>query len=73
MEKRGELTLPSDRTEPYTLSIRLGGERVMEDMVVQVGTYTVMVQLTGSGVQYYELYIDDQYYRTEKVDFSVNG
>ena len=73
VEKRVELTLPSDRTEPYTLSIRLGGERVMEDMVVQVGTYTVMVQLTGSGVQYYELYIDDQYYRTEKVDFSVNG
>ena len=73
VEKRVALSLPTDRTEPYTLSIRLNGDRVMDDMVVQVGTYTVTVQLTGSGVQYYELYIDDEYYRTEKVDFSING
>ena len=64
---------PADRTENYMLSIYQRGEELMEPTEIAGGTESIMVELTGSGVQYYELYINGNYYKTEKVEFTVNG
>lgn len=66
------LNLP-DREEAYTLTILFNGEPVTDSTIVAAGTSTMPVQLTGRGVQYFDLYIDGQYYATEKVDFTPNG
>ena len=67
------IQLPADRTENYMLSIYQRGEELMEPTEIAGGTESIMVELTGSGVQYYELYINGNYYKTEKVEFTVNG
>ena len=67
------IQLPADRTENYVLSIHQSGNQLMEDTEIDAGTESIQLELTGSGVQYYELYIDGSYYKTEKVEFTVNG
>lgn len=67
-----QLTLPN-REEAYTLTIKLDGEPVTDSAIIAPGTSSMPVQLTGRGIQYFELYIDDKYYATEKVDFTPNG
>ena len=70
---RKTFNLPSDRTESYVLSLYLDGRPVCEDAQITAGTTSITVELSGSGTQYYELYINDEYYKTEKVVFSSNG
>ncbi|MBR5020666.1 MAG: Stk1 family PASTA domain-containing Ser/Thr kinase [Oscillospiraceae bacterium] len=65
--------LPADRTEGYLLSIYQNGEELMEPTEIAGGTEYIMVELTGRGVQYFELYIDGTYYKTERVEFTSNG
>ena len=65
--------LPTDRTAEYTLSLRQNGEDILEPTVVSPDTTSIQVSLSGSGVAYYELYIDGAYYKTERVEFTVNG
>ena len=67
------IQLPADRTEDYLLSIHSHGEELMEPTVIAGGTTSIQVELIGTGVQYYELYIDGTYYKTERVEFTVNG
>ena len=67
------IQLPTDRTEGYLLSIHQNGRELMEPTEIAAGTESIQVELTGSGVQYFELYIDGSYYKTEKVEFTVNG
>ena len=67
------IQLPADRTENYVLSIYQSGHQLMEDTLIDAGTESIQLELTGSGVQYDELYIDGSYYKTEKVEFTVNG
>ena len=67
------IQLPADRTENYMLSIHQHGEELLEPTEIAAGTESIQVELTGSGVQYYELYINGTYYKTEKVEFTVNG
>jgi serine/threonine-protein kinase len=70
--KSVEIALPTDRTEAYKLTVMLGsGVTVLDDYVVQPGTGSVSVVMTGSGVMTYELYINGVYYTSEKVDFSA--
>lgn len=71
--KRIIFKLPTDRTEEYIFSLFQNGKEVIEPVKIPVGTTQIEVELTGSGVQYYELYINDEYYSTEKVDFAANG
>ena len=65
--------LPAERTENYILSLYRDGKTVYEDAEIAAGTPSITVELTGSGVQYYDLYINDTYYKTEKVVFSTDG
>ena len=67
------IQLPSDRAEDYVLSIHQNGHQLMEDTLIEAGTESIQLELTGRGVQYYELYIDGSYYKTERVEFTANG
>jgi superfamily I DNA/RNA helicase len=64
------LELPADRTEDYNLGLFLNGRAVLENTLISVGTQSIDVTLTGSGTVYYDLYINDAYYKTVKVVFS---
>ena len=65
------LTLP-ERDEDYILSIYQNGRTVMEDKRIKAGTTSINVVLTGTGTQFFEIYINDTYDRTEKVEFTSN-
>ena len=75
LTRQVELTLPTDRAVPYVLSLRLNGVKVVDDLEVREYKESVMVELTATqpGVVTYELYIDDQFYREEKVEFTIDG
>ena len=62
--------LPTDREEDYTLGLYLNGKSVLEETVVPAGTQSIDVTLTGSGTVYYDLYINNTYFKTVKVEFS---
>ena len=64
------INLPTDRTEDYVLGLFLNGRSVLEATVITAGTPSIDVTLTGSGTVYYDLYINDSYFRAEKVEFS---
>ena len=67
------IDLPTDHTDNYVLGLFQNGKAVIEEMEVQGGTANLAVALTGTGVQYYDVYINNTYYKTIKVDFGVNG
>ena len=70
--KSVSISLPSDRSDQYLLGIYQNNMQVVEDTVITPGTMKHSVTLTGSGVQSYDLYINNQFYKTVKVDFNAN-
>ncbi len=68
--KKVTIELPSDRKEDYTISIHYAGKTVVEDQTVKAGTESLDVTLTGSGTQHFDIYINDSYYKTVKVEFT---
>jgi len=64
------IELPTDRTEDYVVSIHYAGKTVVDDQNVKAGTASIDVTLTGSGTQHYDVYINDSYYKTVKVEFN---
>ena len=70
--KSAKFTLPTDRTEQYLLGIYNNGKQVIEDTIISPDRTEIDVVLTGSGVQSYDLYINNQFYKTVKVDFDAN-
>ena len=69
-----EILLPDDyiTSADYTLELKQSGKTV-KTVTVAAGSSSVIVSLTGSGKQYYELWIGGQLYRTQEVDFTTNG
>ena len=65
--------LPTNRTEQYLLGLYHNGMQVIEDTIVSPDRTQLSVVLTGTGVQSYDVYINNQFYNTIKVDFSANG
>ena len=64
--------LPPEMEEPYSLTIMLGsGITVLEGKEIQPGTESITVSMTGYGVMYFEIYINGDYIRSEKVDFGA--
>ena len=59
-----------EKTQSYSLNIRLNGNEVIETQTMPAGTASFTVELTGTGTQFYDLYIDGEPYRTEKVVFT---
>ena len=70
--KSVSISLPSDRSDQYLLGIYQNGMQVREDSLISPGTTKIDVSLTGSGIQSYDLYINNQFYKTIKVDFNAN-
>ena len=70
--KKVTISLPSDRDDQYLLGVYQNGRQVMEDTIVSPGTTKIDMVLTGSGEQSYDLYINNQFYKTVKVDFDAN-
>lgn len=62
-------TLPVERTETYVLSVFLNGKEVVESQEIQPGTASVSVKLSGSGKMTYDLYINNEYYNSQEVNF----
>ena len=67
------INLPTDKTEDYVLSLRQNGVKVVDDLLVTAGTASVKVELTGSGKQTYELFIDDVKHSDVVLDFTPYG
>ena len=62
--------LPDGMVEHYVLTIQHEGA-VIFTQTIKDGVENVDVTLTGNGQHYYELYINDMYFTTEKVDFDA--
>ena len=59
------------RDEEYQLDVCLfGTPEVLAQRMVSPGAQTVVLKLTGSGVVYYDLYINGDFVETKSVDFT---
>ena len=59
------------RDEEYQLDVCLAGTpEVLAQRMVSPGAQTVVLKLTGSGVVYYDLYINGDFVETKSVDFT---
>ena len=67
-----QFQLPEDHLEDYTLLIRCNGE-IVGSYSVKGGQASIVVNLTGSGKQTYELWIGDTMFSSQEVDFAANG
>ena len=59
-----------DRGDSYSLNIRLNGNEVIEAQTIPAGTASFTIELSGTGTKFYELFINGEPYRTEKVVFT---
>ncbi len=66
---RMTITLP-EKEEAYVLSLRQGNQDVTEPATILPGTADITLELTGTGIQTYDLYINDEFYDSINVDFS---
>ena len=64
------IALPTDRTEEYNLSIEFEEEMVV-NVQISPDTATYEFSLTGRGSGTFDIYIDGELFRTEKVDFGA--
>ena len=67
------ISLPQDRTEPYVLTLYHNGREVVEAREIQPGTPFIVIELTGRGIQMYEIRINNAFYKMHEVDFTDNG
>ena len=79
METEQEQTVPPfsvswvvpESTEEYRLDVCLGGTRdVLFSKLIAPGAKTVLLDLTGNGTVYYDLYINGEFLETKKVVFT---
>jgi len=54
----------------YVLSIQLDGREVVESREIMPGTATCTVELTDYGTRSYDLYINGEFYNSQKVTFT---
>ena len=58
------------RDTAYYLSILQDGTQIVSNVEIAPGSNGYILALTGSGVQTYDLYIDGQFYQTQRVEFN---
>ena len=64
------IELPEDYTEAYTLKVVWPGNEKTVDIQEDYGQATISVELTGTGVQQCEVYVNNDYQYTVEVDFT---
>ena len=67
------IPLPQDRKEAYVLTLYHSGKEVVEAREIQPGTPFIAIELSGRGIQMYELRINGSFYRMHEVDFTKHG
>ena len=67
--KTVRVMLPQSQ-EAYLLTLKQNGKMVRETTKIMPGSSYFELELTGSGVQHYEVFINGQQYQTIEVDFS---
>ena len=68
------LALPTGMTEAYSLMLKLDGVNVMpEPYVAQPTETSLVVELTGTGVQTFQLFVNGEFHSEIKVDFIPYG
>lgn len=60
-------TIPA-RGETYYLTIRQGGAEIVNNAEIAPGTETYVMTVNGTGTQEYDLYINGQFYQTQRVE-----
>ena len=63
------ITLPV-REDAYVLSLRQDRQDLIEPKTIHPDTKTITLDLTGYGVQSFDLYINDEFYESIDVDFT---
>ena len=72
MEKVVTIELLVDFTENYLLSIKAaGGEWIVEDMEIIVGTKSIQLTMVGNGTVNYQMYINGRYMNSFQVDYDT--
>ena len=66
--KTVRIMLP-EREKPFILGVYQNGSAVRASEQIQPGTTYVDVELKGTGIQLYDIYIDGEKYQTIEVDF----
>ena len=61
------------REEPYILTIFCNGWQVTAAREIQPGVTDIVLEMSGSGVRRYDLYIDDVYYGSQDWTFGQYG
>ena len=68
--KQVTIALPGDYPQPYTLTIKKDNTDVFTKENIEPGQTQIEVELTGSGLEYYDCYINGERYGTPvRVDF----
>ena len=67
------LQLPADIAVSYKIQVYQNGKPCTDAYTVSVGTVEVPMSLSGSGVQYFDFYVNGKYQDSFKVDFSTNA
>ena len=71
VKKTVPIKLPEDALPPYTVTVELAGTTIFAQDIPEGFTGdTISVEMTGSGVQEYGVYIDGRLSITAKVDFT---
>lgn len=68
--KTVKIALGEGLVDKFKVTIKLGNTVVHEE-TLPAGETSITVELTGSGVQYFDVYVNDQYLKPEKVDFTA--
>lgn len=72
VEKVVTIELLVDFTENYLLSIKAaGGEWIVEDMEIIVGTKSIQLTMVGNGTVNYQMYINGRYMNSFQVDYDT--
>lgn len=67
------LQLPADIAVSYKIQVYQNGSPCTDAYTVSVGTVEIPMSLSGSGVQYFDFYVNGKYQDSFKVDFSTNA
>ena len=68
-DKENEVVYLEFRGVNASAKVILNGKEVMESREIAAGTDKITVKLTGIGKQTYDLYINDEFYNSQEVNF----
>ena len=68
--KQVTISLPGDYPEAYKLTVKKG-DTVIIEQTIEPTQPEITVEFTGSGIEYFDCYINDEFVWPERVDFTA--